>query len=129
MTKTATTSRQTWAESVDKVLLKEFTIVETDTAGLTALSQFLTARASDEDSQKVISVDAFLALANDMGIPMTRSQLLDVVDEEPLSNLIDNVEGDQIMFKGARPVDTDMSVSKAQDVVGKMSKRALNKRD
>lgn len=124
-----TTSQATLVASVDNVLLKEFTIVETDTAGLTALSQFLTARAADEDSQKVISVDAFLKLANDMGIPMTRSQLLDVVDEEPLSNLIDNIEGDRIMFKGARPVDTDMSVTKAQEVVGKMSKRALDKRD
>jgi hypothetical protein len=45
-----------------------------------------------------------------------------------LSNLIDNVEGDEIIFKGDKTADSTMSVTNAQNVVNTMSKRALNKR-
>ena len=109
------------------MLLREFTILESDTSGLAALSQFLMARGEDEGGQKVISTTAFLGLANDMGIPMTKGQLLNAVGQEPLSNLIDNVEGDRILFKGNTQGDDTMSVSDAEKTVEKMSKRAAKK--
>lgn len=109
--------------------LVEFTISDKNSEQLTVLSQFLLSRAKDTDSQKRISVQAFLKIAADMGISFTRAQLLNQVAQPPLSNLIDNVEGDEIVFKGDDTADAAMPVSKAQDVVGKMSKRALSKRD
>lgn len=109
--------------------LVEFTISDKNSEQLTVLSQFLLSRAKDTDSQKRISVQAFLKIAADMGISFTRDQLLNQVAQPPLSNLIDNVEGDEIVFKGDDTADAAMPVSKAQDVVGKMSKRALSKRD
>lgn len=109
--------------------LVEFTISDKNSEQLTVLSQFLLSRAKDTDSQKRISVQAFLKIAADMGISFTRDQLLNQVAQPPLSNLIDNVEGDEIVFKGDDTAAAAMPVSKAQDVVGKMSKRALSKRD
>lgn len=109
------------------MLLKEFTLLEQDANELMALSQFLMSRAEDTDSEKSISVTAFLELANDLGIPMTKSQLIDQVGQPPLSNLIDNVQGDRVLFKGNTAGDDTMSVSDAEKTVEKMSKRAAGK--
>lgn len=109
------------------MLLKEFTVLEQDTQELMALSQFLMSRADDTDSEKSISVDAFLELAQDLGVPMTRGQLINQVDKPPLSNFIDNVQGDRILFKGNTVGDDTMSVSDAEKTVEKMSKRAAGK--
>ncbi len=109
--------------------LVEVTVLSRDSEQLGALAQFLLSRADDTGSRKKISVPAFLQIAADMGISFTRDQLLNQVKQPPLSNLIDNVEGDEIIFRGEQTADATMSVSKAQDVVGKMSKRALSKRD
>jgi uncharacterized protein HemY len=109
--------------------LFEVTVLSKDSEELAALTQFLLSRADDTGSRKKISVAAFLKIAADMGISFTRDQLLNQVSQPPLNNLIANVEGDEIVFKGDDTADATMSVTKAQDVVGKMSKRALNKRD
>lgn len=109
--------------------LNEFDTSQSEIEQMSALAQFLLARADDENSSKKISVPAFISLANDMGISLTKDQLLNLVSKPPLNNLIDNVEGDEILFKGNAQADSTMSMTKAQDVVGKMSKRALGKRD
>jgi hypothetical protein len=109
--------------------LVEFDTSTIDTEELIALSQFLLARAEDTGAEKRISVSAFLKIAGDMGISFTKDQLLSQASLPPLNNLIANVEGDEIIFKGNETPDTTMSVSNAQNVVNTMSKRALNKRD
>jgi hypothetical protein len=108
--------------------LVEFDTSTIDSEELVALSQFLLARAEDTGGQKKISVSAFLKIVGDMGISFTKDQLLSQASLPPLSNLIDNVEGDEIIFKGNETADSTMSVSNAQNVVNSMSKRALNKR-
>ena len=96
---------------------------------LAALTQFLLARAEGEDAQKTFDVNAFLKLANDMGISLTQDQLIAQSQQPPLNNLISNVEGDQIIFKGADDVEnTQMSVNQARDTVDSMAKRAASKK-
>lgn len=99
-----------------------------DSSELEALTQFLIGRAGDTDAQKQISVDAFLKLAQNLGINLNKDQLIGAIQQEPLSNLIDNIQGDEIIFKGAQVPDSTMSVDKARDTVNKMAKRALNKK-
>ena len=107
--------------------LFEFSTSPNQTEELVALAQFFLARAEDTGSEKEIKVDAFLKVAHNMGISFTRDQLIAQADKEPLSNLIDNIEGDVILFKGNDAIDSTMSVKKAENVVDKMSKRALNR--
>jgi len=103
-------------------------IQSTNSEELTALSQFLIGRADDEGSRKTISVDAFLKAANDMGISLTRSQLISQSQQEPLNNLIQNVNDDEVVFKGSDEPEDTMTVDQARDTVDSMAKRATNKK-
>lgn len=99
-----------------------------DVEKLAALCQFLIGRAQDTDAVKQISTDAFLSLAQNQGISLTRSKLIDLSQQPPLSNFIANVEPDKITFRGAEPeVSSTMSVDQARDTVEKMAKRAAKK--
>jgi hypothetical protein len=100
-----------------------------DTQKLAALSQFLLARADDTGAKKTISVDAFLKIANDQGISLTREGLIDLSQRPPLSNLIQTVQGDEIVFQGAEgeQVTDTMTVDQARKTVDTMAKRAAKK--
>lgn len=95
---------------------------------LAALSQFLIGRADDQGSTKTISIGAFLKAANDMGISLTRDQLISQSQEQPLNNLIQNVTDDEVVFKGSEEPDDTMSVDQARDTVDSMAKRASSKK-
>ena len=94
---------------------------------LAAMTQFLLGRSEDTASAKKISTDAYLKLAADMGISLTKSQLLDLAQQPPLSSLIANVEDDEIIFKGAEQAPDTMTVDQAQKTVDSMAKRAAKK--
>ena len=96
---------------------------------LVALGQFLMGRAGDTGAKKSISIDAFVNLAQSMGINISADQIRDIADKEPLNNIIVNVTNDEIIFAGAgtdSQVTDTMTVKQAQDTVEKMAKRALN---
>ena len=100
-----------------------------DTTKLAALGQFLLGRAGDTGAKKTISVDTFISLARDMGIALTASQLRDLASEEPLNNIIADVQGDEVIFQGSEEyvpgADDQMTVDQARATVDKMAKRAL----
>ena len=104
-----------------------------DVAKLAALADFLTGRAEDRSAPKKISTDAFISLAKNMKISMTLDQLKNLSQQEPLSNIIRNVEDDTVIFhdiddpSGEEPNDT-MDVQQAQATVDKMAKRAAKKK-
>jgi hypothetical protein len=96
-----------------------------DSAKLAALGQFLLGRAQDTDAEKTISTSAFMKLANSMGISLTIDQLVDLSQQPPLSNIIANVEGDTVVFRGADSQPADgMTVDQARATVDSMAKRA-----
>lgn len=99
------------------------------TQRLVALSQFLIGRADDTNAQKKISVNAFIQLAANQGISLTREQLIDLSQKSPLNNLIANVEGDEIIFKGedSSEVSNKMTVDQARKTVDTMAKRATRR--
>jgi len=94
---------------------------------LIALSEFLIGQA-DEGTEKTISIPGFIQLAQDLGINITDSQLRDLAEKPPLSNVIVNVTGEEVVFRGggkdAKVTDT-MTVTQAQDTVEKMANRAM----
>lgn len=109
------------------MLIREFNDNAIDVQKLVALSQFLLARAEDTASQKKISVDAFLKLAANQGISLTRDSLIDMSTKSPLNNLIQDIQDDTIVFKGDESAAPTMTVDQARKTVDSMAKRATKK--
>jgi hypothetical protein len=104
-------------------------IMEVDTGKpdrLLGLAQFLAGRATDTASKKQISQQAFVKLAQELGINVTDSNLADVIGQPPLSNVLEPLDPatGMITFKGGEKEVTQMPVNKAQDIVAKMAKKA-----
>jgi hypothetical protein len=113
-------------------------IVEVDTSAnpetpkpdtLMGLVQFLSGRAQDTDAQKQIDKNTFIGLARNLGVNITPDQLVDLVAQEPLSNVLEPVDPNEptLRFKGAETPDVAMPVNKAQDIVAAAAKKAAGK--
>ena len=99
-------------------------------AKLVALAEFLSGRLEDTAAEVGISTKAFLQMAARVGVIVDRDDLMDLVEKEPLNNLVSRVEQDKIIFKGSDPGSAEqsgMSVDQAQKTVDKMAKRAAKK--
>jgi hypothetical protein len=98
---------------------------------LLGLVNFLAGRADDEGAQKQISRDAFISLAQSLGINVTPDNIEEIVGQPPLSSVLEPMTPDatDVVFKGAgdpaQPVA--MPVNKAQDIVATAAKSAMNK--
>lgn len=80
-------------------------------------------------ASKPMSVDAFLQLMNDNDISVDISDLRDMISKEPLVNIIDDIKGDEVIFKGQKTSTGEpMSVDTAEKTVEKMAQRASQKR-
>ncbi len=98
-----------------------------DSAKLLALAEFLIGRANDTDAPKQISVNAFIKLAQGQGISLNRDQLIVQSQTPPLSNVIQTINGDTIVFKGAEQVTDTMTVDQAEKTVDQMANRVAKK--
>jgi hypothetical protein len=121
-----------WVVSVDNMRINEVASIGAtpDPVQLLGLAQFLAGRADDTNAQKQISQDAFVNLAQSLDIPVNRANLDTLVNQEPLSNILEPMEpgsSEPIKFKGATPDDTSMPVNKAQDIVANAAKSAMKK--
>lgn len=99
---------------------------------LLGLVEFLSGRVQDTKAQKQISQDAFINLAQSLDIPLNKDNLDTIVNQEPLSNVLEPMEpgsNDPIRFKGAAPTNdtVPMSVNRAQDIVAKSAKSAMKR--
>jgi len=100
-----------------------------DLEKLTALGQFLIARANDKNATSELSVDAFISIANKMGIPLDLDSLQELVMKGEFQNVISDMNKERIKFKSEKQVaDSGMPMDRAQNVVSQMAKRALKSR-
>jgi hypothetical protein len=109
------------------MLIREFQ--DPDAIKLAAIGQFLLKRAEDTASVKPMNVDSFIKIAKENGINLDRERLMAMSQTEPLSNIITDIQGDSIIWKGAQPVTPDgetMSVDQARRKVNQMAKRAID---
>jgi len=95
---------------------------------LVALAQYLLGRSDDEATQHTVPIDVFLSMAHNMGVNITDQQLRTLATQDPLKNIIQNVDADNIVLVGAgitgdEGVDT-MTVDQAQDTVAGMADSA-----
>ena len=109
----------------------ENTTGQVDSGKLMALTQFLSGRANDTDSKKQISTQAFVQLAQSLGVNVTADTLGDLIAREPLSNVLLPYEPNSniIKFKGNdEPSDQAMDTDQAEKVVDSNAKAAMKRR-
>jgi hypothetical protein len=107
------------------MLIREVTDVSQEK--LVALGQFLIGRAGDTGAKKSISIEAFVNMAQSMGINVNKDSLRDLAEKEPLNNVIVNITDDEVIFTGANSAGADtMTVDQAEKTVEKMAKRAMD---
>jgi hypothetical protein len=101
-----------------------------DSQKLLALTKFLSGRADDTTAKKEISQVAFIDLAKSLGVIINPESLGELVNQEPLSNVLEPLEPNSgvVRFKGNTEAETGMSVDQAQAVVNSNAKAALNRR-
>ena len=98
---------------------------------LLGLVDFLNGRADDTNSQKQISQDAFISIAQSLDVPVNQRNIMDLVGQPPLSNVLEPIQPgstDPIVFKGGETVNPGtMPVNKAQNIVAAAAKSAAKK--
>jgi hypothetical protein len=97
---------------------------------LAAISMFLSSRAGDEAAKKEISQDAFMDIAKSMGINVTPQNLGDLINQEPLKNILEPLDPNSgvIRFLGNdEPADGAMAVDQARDIVDQNAKKAMRR--
>ena len=97
---------------------------------LAAISIFLSSRAGDEAAKKEISQAAFIDIAKSMGINVTAQNLGDLINQEPLSNILEPLDPNSgvVRFLGNdEPADGAMAVDLARDIVDQNAKKAMRR--
>ena len=95
---------------------------------LAAISQLIADRSKEENVPSKLSTDAFITLANQMGIPLTKDTLMDMVESGKLKSVVKDINNEEIIFKGKDEIEpSEMNVDKAKEIVKKMAKRAAKK--
>ena len=114
------------------MLIREFALDNSSKSQeqLLALTVFLKDRAQDENAQAQISQDAFIQAAKSLGINVTAENLGDLINQEPLKNVLEPLEPNSgvVRFKGNTEAATGMSVDQARAVVDSNAKAALKRR-
>jgi hypothetical protein len=97
---------------------------------ITAVVSQIVSRIEDTDSKERMSVKALLNKLDDADINISEEQLRDMIKHEPLSNLIANIQGDKVIFKGQTDEPNDAFEPDASTkTLKKMAKRAEKERD
>ena len=107
--------------------MKLFEALNNQSMELSALVQYLVGKSEEMNTKPSIKTDTFLDMAHNMGINTSFENLATLAQQEPLKNMITDVNKETIEFGDAGSYDK-MPVDKARDTVKKMAKSASNKR-
>lgn len=95
---------------------------------LAAIGQLIVDRAAGAETESRMSTQAFVHIANKMGLSLTPETLMDLAQSGDLSNIIKDVNAEEVVFHGSQDVDinANMTVDKARETVKKMAKRQVD---
>lgn len=96
---------------------------------LVALATFLTTRATEMGAKPQLSLKAFSQLARNLGVAVSFNSIKDLVSKPPLSNVISNVDQDNVYFKTAENDIAALPKSSVKDPQAKvksMAKHAID---
>ena len=93
---------------------------------LAAVVSQLKSRIEDTNTTEPMTTDAFLELLANNGIQLEKSDLYDMVKKDPLSNLIQNINGHEVIFKGQTSNEEgDLDPGENEKTREKMAKAAM----
>ncbi len=110
--------------------LYEFETNDHDAIMLTGIVSQILSRINDTGFKKEYSLDSLLNTFSDKGYDIDREEFLDMIKNPPLKNLISNVKGDKVVFKGEEESTDDseaVDMDQTSDTLEKMAKRASKK--
>lgn len=97
---------------------------------LTGIISQLHGRLKDTATKKPFSLTALINLLRSQGISVSEDQFREMIKNPPLSNLIADVKGNDVIFMGDDNPQSDMeNPDQTTDTLEKMSRRASKKRD
>jgi hypothetical protein len=75
-----------------------------------------------------ISTDELISRFEEGGVPVDKEQLANLIQVPPLSDVIDNMNFEEVTFKGSSADDMDFEDESDQEkVVAQMAKKAMKK--
>lgn len=95
-------------------------------AEIVALVQYIIDKNEADGVKGKISTQAFLRMAQNLGIHLSLTQLQTMAQQPPLSNMIADINDNDIKFDLGMKNPT-MSKDKARDTVNSMAKRAMKR--
>lgn len=95
---------------------------------LVAVTSQLKSRYLDTGSNEPLSTSALLEILKSNDIIIDKSDIYDMVNKEPLSNIIDDIKGDEVIFKGQHKQAElgPMKPGDSEKIVSQMANRAAN---
>jgi hypothetical protein len=111
------------------MLIREVQESRSSNQKLAALADFLVGRADDTSARKEISKQAFIDLAQSLGVNVTENNLQEIMNQGPLQSVLEPLEPNSsvIRFKGNSASDAEMSTDAAADIVDQNAKAAMKR--
>jgi hypothetical protein len=94
---------------------------------IVAVSDQLKSDLSDEQLQSGMTVDELLTYFQKYDIVLDKMDLINMMKKPPLKNMISNIQGDHVEFKGAGEDAEADDQQDNQNIVASMADRAANK--
>ncbi len=69
-------------------------------------------------------LDQLLSYLQNKGVPVDKDTLYDMIKSPPLNNVIDNIQGDKVIFKGKAAPDVP-DTDKNKEIVKQMAQQAM----
>ena len=108
------------------MLLYEFASPDPLTVKLVAVSNQLKADIEQGKQPKDWTVDGLLDYFRQNDILLSKSDLYNMIKKPPLNQVIANIKGDDVIFKGqGNDLDVDTDQSQNDKVVDQMAKKAM----
>lgn len=85
---------------------------------------------SDLESGEIgqdMNVDQLLQYLSNYDIVVDKTDLYNMIQKPPLKNVITNIQGDDVVFKGEETADEIQPADDSQEVVAKMADQAASK--
>jgi outer membrane protein OmpA-like peptidoglycan-associated protein len=109
------------------MLLYEFEDDDALRVKLAGIVSQLRSRALDTGAKEPYSLTALRNKLQNAQINLDNEELRDMLDSPPLSNLISNIKGDQVIFKGVGPDKEELDTDQSEKTLDTMAKRAAKK--
>ena len=109
------------------MLLYEFTGINDLASQLVATTSQLKAGIDSGQEKTKWTVDELLHYLKGNDIQIDKSDLYNMIKKPPLKNIIDNIQGDTVIFKGQESPDAPTDIDQNKKIVSTMAHNAAKK--